>query len=148
MFTIVSEPIVADELRRRLFDSSAGGFVSFEGWVRNHNEGKAVVRLEYEAYVPLAVKEGERIFAEARSRFNALQIAAVHRMGALAIGDVAVWVGASAAHRDAAFAAARYVIDEIKHCVPIWKRELYVDGTVSWVNCAACAHHGTNASQV
>lgn len=140
MFTIVSAPIVSEELRKRLFDPAAGGFVSFEGWVRNHNEGKPVERLEYEAYVPLAVKEGERILAEARERFQAQRLLAVHRVGPLAIGDVAVWVGASAAHRDGAFHAARYVIDEIKHRVPIWKRELYVDGTVSWVNCAACAH--------
>ena len=140
MFRITAEPIDPASCRRALEHPSAGGFVAFEGWVRDHNEGKAVVSLEYEAYAALAEKEGERILEEARRRFAVEHVGVVHRTGHLAIGDLAVWVGASAAHRDAAFAACRYVIDELKRRVPIWKREHYADGTAEWVNCAACAH--------
>ncbi len=93
-------------LQHELKDDACGGFASFEGWVRNHNEGHAVTRLEYEAFVELAEKEGARIVAEARTRFGVTRAACVHRVGSLAIGDIAVWVGVSAAHRDEAFRAA------------------------------------------
>ncbi len=130
-------------LRAELIDPAAGGYVAFEGWVRNHNEGQAVTRLEYEAYAELAVKEGERILAEASQRFPLLRAACVHRLGELEIGGLAVWVGVSAAHRDEAFAACRYIIDEVKHRVPIWKKEYYVSGDSGWVNCERCAHGTT-----
>jgi len=108
--------------------------VTFEGRVRNHNEGKTVLRLGYQAYAPLALAEGERILAEAQARFAIERALCVHRTGELAIGDIAVWVGVSAAHRDAAFAACRYVIDEIKRRVPIWKNEFYADGASGWLH--------------
>ena len=123
-------------LQRELRDDSCGGFAAFEGWVRNHNEGQAVTRLEYEAFVELAEKEGARIVADAMQRFGATRAACVHRLGSLAIGDVAVWVGVSAAHRDEAFRACRFIIDEVKHRVPIWKKEHYASGETGWVNCA------------
>jgi molybdopterin synthase catalytic subunit len=145
MFEIVPDPIDLAACRRAVESSAAGGFVAFEGWVRDHNEGRAVTSLEYEAYAALAVAEGRRILEEARQRFAVEHVGAVHRTGHLAVGDLAVWVGASAAHRDAAFAACRYVIDEVKRRVPIWKREHYADGTAEWVNCTGCAH-GMNAS--
>jgi molybdopterin synthase catalytic subunit len=141
MFRISDEPIDPGECRQTVESPSSGGFVAFEGWVRNHNDGKAVDSLEYEAYSVLAEKEGGRIIDEARERFAIEAVAAVHRVGHLAIGEMAVWVGVSAPHRDAAFAACRYVIDEIKRRVPIWKCEHYSDGRTEWVNCAACAHH-------
>jgi molybdopterin synthase catalytic subunit len=128
-------------LRRDLTHPGAGGFASFEGWVRNENDGHPVRRLEYEAFETLAVKEGDRILAEARQRFPILAAACVHRTGALAIGELAVWVGVSAAHRDEAFAACRYIIDQVKHRVPIWKKEYYVNGDSGWVNCERCAEH-------
>src|SRR5262245_25381655 len=128
-------------LRDSLGDPGAGGFAAFEGWVRNRNEGKVVTRLEYEAFEALAVKEGERIVEEARQRFPILRAACVHRIGALEIGELAVWVGVSAPHRDEAFAACRYIIDEVKHRVPIWKKEHYLDGDSGWVNCERCAAH-------
>lgn len=143
MFRITSEPIDTAACHGALESSSAGGFVAFEGWVRDHNEGRAVLELEYEAYVALAESEGLRILAEASERFDVVRAGAVHRTGHLAIGELAVWVGVSAAHRDAAFAACRYIIDETKRRVPIWKREHYADGTVEWVNCAGCAHGPT-----
>ncbi len=128
-------------LQRALRDETCGGFAAFEGWVRNHNEGHAVTRLEYEAFAELAEKEGARILNEAITRFGVTRAACVHRVGSLAIGDVAVWVGVSAVHRDAAFRACRFIIDEVKHRVPIWKKEHYVNGDSGWVNCERCATH-------
>jgi sulfur-carrier protein adenylyltransferase/sulfurtransferase len=132
-------PFDTQALRESLADPGAGGFAAFEGWVRNHNEGQVVSRLEYEAFEALAVKEGERILEEARQRFPILQAACVHRIGALGIGELAVWVGVSAPHRDEAFAACRYIIDEVKQRVPIWKKEHYLNGDSGWVNCERCA---------
>ena len=128
--------------RAQLFDPASGGYASFEGWVRNHNEGLAVRHLEYEAFEPLAIKEGERIVAEAIARFGVEHAACVHRIGDLAIGEMAVWVGVSARHRAEAFAACRYIIDEVKHRVPIWKKEHYENGDSGWVNCERCAAPG------
>ena len=126
-------------LRTELLDPRSGGYASFEGWVRNHNEGHAVTHLEYEAFEPLGRKEGERILAEAMRRYGVERALCVHRLGALTLGDVAVWVGVSAAHRDEAFKACRFIIDEVKHRVPIWKKETYVTGDSGWVNCERCA---------
>lgn len=134
MFEIASDPIDPAACRRALAAEAAGAFVAFEGWVRDHNGGRAVTALEYEAYATLATSEGEAILAEAADRFEVEAVHAVHRTGRLAIGDLAVWVGVSAAHRGAAFDACRYVIDEVKARVPIWKREHYADGTVEWVD--------------
>jgi molybdopterin/thiamine biosynthesis adenylyltransferase/molybdopterin synthase catalytic subunit/rhodanese-related sulfurtransferase len=126
-------------LQRAMRDETCGGFAAFEGWVRNHNEGHAVTRLEYEAFAELAEKEGARIVEEARAKFGVTRAACVHRVGSLALEDVAVWVGVSAAHRDEAFRACRYIIDEVKHRVPIWKKEHYLNGDSGWVNCERCA---------
>jgi molybdopterin synthase catalytic subunit len=135
-FKIRNEPIDPDALKRRLAHDSAGACATFEGWVRDHNEGDAVNALEYEAHEPLAMAEGERILAEARQRFDIIAAYGEHRVGKLAIGDCAVWVGVSAAHRGAAFDACRYIIDETKSRVPIWKKEHYTSGATGWVNCA------------
>jgi len=138
-FRFSSGPIDTAALQRELRDATCGGFAAFEGWVRNHNEGHAVTRLEYEAFPELAEKEGARIVNDAIARFGVTRAACVHRTGSLALGDVAVWVGVSAAHRDEAFRACRYIIDEIKHRVPIWKKEHYANGDSGWVNCERCA---------
>jgi molybdopterin synthase catalytic subunit len=128
---------------RRLLESlrrpDCGGYVTFEGAVRNHNEGRRVLSLEYEAFAPLALREGERIIAAACKRFELQQASCAHRIGALGIGDIAVWVGVGAPHRGEAFEACRYIIDHIKHSVPIWKKEYYEDGDSGWVNCENCA---------
>lgn len=113
---------------------AAGACVAFEGWVRNHNDGRAVQRLDYQAYVPLAACEGEAILAAAIARFHVREARCVHRIGSLAIGDLAVWTGVSADHRDAAFAACRWIIDEVKRRVPIWKNEHYADGASGWLH--------------
>jgi len=141
LFRFSEAPLDTAALQRELRDDRCGGFAAFEGWVRNHNEGHAVTRLEYEAFVELANKEGARIVEEAVRRFGVTRAACVHRVGSLAIGDVAVWVGVSAAHRDEAFRACRFIIDEVKHRVPIWKKEHYVTGDSGWVNCERCAVH-------
>ncbi len=133
-FALSSVPIDAGPLRTLLLHDQAGGFASFEGWVRNHHDGRAVSGLYYEAYAELAEKEGQRILEEAMARFDVVAVHCTHRVGELAIGEMAVWVGASAAHRDAAFAACRWIIDEVKARVPIWKREHYVEGAPDWLH--------------
>jgi molybdopterin/thiamine biosynthesis adenylyltransferase/molybdopterin synthase catalytic subunit/rhodanese-related sulfurtransferase len=139
VFSFSNEPLDTATLQRDLRDDRCGGFAAFEGWVRNHNEGHAVTRLEYEAFAELAEKEGARIVQAAIEKFGVQRAACVHRIGSLAIGEVAVWVGVSAAHRDEAFRACRFIIDEVKHRVPIWKKEHYVNGDSGWVNCERCA---------
>lgn len=138
-FRFTPEPIDTAAAGAMLADPASGGYVAFEGWVRNFNEGREVRRLEYEAFESLALREGERILAEAGERFGATKAICVHRLGKLDIGDLAVWVGVSSPHRDEAFRACRYIIDEVKHRVPIWKKEHYVDGDSGWVNCERCA---------
>lgn len=128
-----------------LRDLSCGAYTSFEGWVRNHNEGREVLRLEYEVYRPLAISEGERIVAAAIERFGVTHARLVHREGLLELGDCAVWVGVTAPHRDEAFRACRLIIDEAKIRLPIWKKEHYVDGDSGWVNCERCAAHAHEA---
>jgi len=150
-FEFSEHPLDPGALHATVEDRTCGGFASFEGWVRDFNDGRPVQRLEYEAYARLATKEGERIVAEAIERFGVTHARCVHRVGELALGELAVWIGVSAPHRAEAFAACRYIIDEVKHRVPIWKQEHYVDGDSGWVNCERCAaapnisaheHHG------
>jgi molybdopterin synthase catalytic subunit len=140
-FSFSRTPLAPETYRGALQDPAAGGYACFEGWVRNHNEGLAVTRLEYEAFEALANKEGELIVAEAIERHGVLKAACVHRVGSLDIGEIAVWVGVSSRHRGEAFAACRYIIDEVKHRLPIWKKEHYVNGDSGWVNCERCAQH-------
>ena len=130
-----------------MHDVRAGALCTFDGRVRDHNEGQSVTLLEYEAYGALALKEGERIVAEARELFGVYDVVCVHRTGALQLGEVAVWVGATAKHRDAAFAATRFVIDEVKKRVPIWKKEHYATGATQWVNCAHQCDEGVGGAQ-
>ena len=136
-FAFSRESFTPERYRDLVLDPVAGGYSSFEGWVRNHNDGRGVLRLEYEGYEALGIKEGDRIVAEAFARFPIAKAHCVHRLGALEIGDLAVWVGVTAAHRDAAFGACRYIIDEVKMRVPIWKKEHYAAGDSGWINCEA-----------
>lgn len=143
VFRLSAAPLDPSALQAALADPRAGACVTFEGWVRDHNEGRPVHSLEYEAYAELAEKEGQRVVEEATARFAVQAIHAVHRTGHLRIGDLAVWVGVSAAHRAAAFDACRYVIDELKARLPIWKKEHYANGTSEWINCATRGDHAT-----
>jgi molybdopterin synthase catalytic subunit len=138
-FRITQTAIDTQDARSELQTLGAGGYVSFEGWVRDHNEGREVTRLEYESFQELAVKEGERIIADALRRFPVKHALCIHRMGSLKLGELAVWVGVSSAHRGEAFEACRFIIDEVKHRVPIWKKEHYRSGDSGWVNCERCA---------
>ena len=109
-----------------------GGIACFIGRVRDHHGGLAVLRLEYDAYEPMAEVECARIVAEAARNWP-VAVALQHRVGPLTIGDVAVAVVAASAHREEAFAACRHVIEEVKRRVPVWKKEFYADGSVAWV---------------
>jgi len=133
-FSLSDTPFDTAALRAQLLDAHVGAYASFEGWVRDHNAGRAVSGLRYEAYVQLAESEGQRVLDEARARFDILEAGCVHRVGDLALGELAVWVGVTAAHRDAAFAACRWIIDEVKARVPIWKHERYADGDAGWLH--------------
>lgn len=110
-----------------------GGVATFLGTVRDEAEGSAVVGLEYTAYTEMAQKELRKIVAEAAAIGSGTDVAAVHRIGALAVGDVSVVIAAGHAHRRPAFEACRYVIEEIKRRVPIWKMERYATGNSEWV---------------
>lgn len=143
MFSITDEPIRSQERKADLHSLEAGGYVEFEGRVRNHSRGREVLRLEYEAYRELAETEGTRLVREAVDRFDVLDAACVHRVGTLDLGEVAVWIGVVAAHRADAFRACSYCIDEIKARLPIWKKETYANGEAEWVN--GCRHDGAGA---
>lgn len=140
MFTISDKSIDINLLNKELINSRAGAFVCFEGRVRNHNEGIEVTSLEYEVYEELAVKEAGRIVEEAKEKFDILEVVGVHRQGHLEIGDIAVWIGVISEHRGSAFEACRFVIDEIKRRLPVWKKEHYKHKQSKWVNCSE--HHG------
>ena len=135
---LVEQAIDVRQVAARVATPERGGLVTFVGVVRNHHGGRPVVRLEYSAYGPMANAEFARIIDEAEGRWP-VHVAAEHRIGTLEVGDAAVVVVAAAAHRDAAFDACRYVIDELKRRAPIWKREHYTDGTTGWVDPTAPA---------
>jgi len=133
-FALSDRPFDVAVLRAGLLDARVGAYASFEGWVRDHNAGRAVEGLRYEAYAAMAEREGEAILDEAMARFPLLDARCVHRTGDLALGELAVWVGVTAAHRDAAFAACRFIIDAVKDRVPIWKHERYAEGDAGWLH--------------
>jgi sulfur-carrier protein adenylyltransferase/sulfurtransferase len=135
LFSLTSDLIVRDDLVHTLKDDRAGALCVFEGWVRDHNQGKKVSSLEYQVYEALALKEGQKILHEALQQFNLHKIICVHRFGHLRLGEAAVWIGATATHRDDAFKATRFVIDQIKLRLPIWKKEHYVEEKPEWVFC-------------
>jgi molybdopterin synthase catalytic subunit len=110
----------------------SGGIDVFIGTVRNATKGKAVVRLEFETYKPMAIKELEKIAQQAFDKWPVQKLLIHHRTGVLQVGEVPVIIAVSCAHRDAAFEACRFVIDTLKQTVPIWKKEIFEDGEV-WV---------------
>ena len=132
MAFLSAAPLELAELVARVEAPERGAVASFLGLVRDHHGGRAVHRLEYSAYAAMAEAECARIVSEAEARWP-VRIALEHRIGALDIGDAAVAVAAAGAHREETFAACRFVIEEVKRRVPIWKKEFYADGTVEWV---------------
>jgi len=144
MFQIQDTPLDLQELRARMADPACGALVVFEGLVRNHHEGRDVTRLHYTHHPVLARKEGDRVLAETLKKFPDVKALAIHRIGTLEIGECAVVTLTSSPHREAAFAANRFLIDSIKARVPIWKQETYATGEVEWTspcpNCGPVPH--------
>ena len=134
-FSITTEAIDIESVREQMGDEECGAYVQFEGWIRNLNEGRGVNRLEYEVYEPLANSEGQKVIDEAIEKFGLTQAVCIHRAGLLELGDCAVIAAVTSPHRDEAFKGCRYIIDEVKVRLPIWKKEHYADGESGWVNC-------------
>lgn len=134
LVAIRQTPLSVDECLRAVSHAGAGGICVFTGVVRDHADDKDVAKLEYEAYVELATKEMRRIVEQVMAEMPGVRLAATHRIGSLEVGDAAVVVAASSAHRAEAFEACRATIDRIKESVPVWKKEWAPDGTANWVN--------------
>lgn len=133
MFAIVEKSIDMAALEQRVRSDACGAVVTFAGIVRElADDGRPVTGLSYEAHPEMAPVEFERIAAEARERFGPCEIAVLHRVGELRVGEIAVGVAVASAHRAEAFDACEYVIDELKARAPIWKKEHYTDGTGDW----------------
>jgi molybdopterin synthase catalytic subunit len=131
--------VTADELdvaahERAVADPRAGAVVSFAGVVRDHDHGRAVTLLEYEAH-PSAEQVLREVAEEIAADPAVYAVAVSHRVGTLAIGDVALAAAVATAHRAAAFAACARLVDEVKARLPVWKRQVFADGTEEWVNC-------------
>lgn len=141
-FSVSQSPINVDAVKKTVSDTSCGALVVFEGWIRDHNEGQDVERLEYEVYRPVAEKEGAKIIDEAIEHFGVSHAVCIHREGLLELGEIAVIVCVSSPHRSEAFDACRYIINQAKTRLPIWKKEHYVTGISEWVNCEHCATAG------
>ena len=132
LLDIRDTPLSVDEVLAAVEDPAAGGVVSFTGLVRRTDGGREVVGLEYTAH-PTALDELRKVAEAVAAELPVVRVAAVHRVGPLEIGDVAVVVAASAPHREQAFVAARRLIDDLKATVPIWKDQRFADGTREWV---------------
>jgi molybdopterin synthase catalytic subunit len=141
-----STPLELGVLVARVVSPARGGVACFLGTVRNHQADRPVARLEYSAYGSMAEVECARIVAEAADRWDCA-IALEHRIGMLEVGDTAIAIAAASAHRGEAFAACRYVIEEVKRRVPIWKREFFEDGSVEWVGSGAAGQVGSGAGE-
>ncbi len=129
------EPLSVDEVYAAVVDRAAGGIAVFAGAVRDHDHGRSVTGLSYSAH-PSAADQLREVAEKVAARFDVHAIAAVHRVGDLAIGDLAVVVAVSSAHRGTAFDACRALIDELKATVPIWKHQRFATGDSEWVNSA------------
>ena len=141
MFHITSTEI-SDSLKKQFIHKypDCGSLVSFEGLVRNHNEGMKVESLEYQCFEAMALKTGNKILNLAKEKFPIVEAICLHREGHLQVGETAVWVAVFSHHRAEGFDACRFIIDQVKLLVPIWKKEHYTDHPASWVACHQCAH--------
>ncbi len=133
-FALLDVAIDEARLRAMMDHDSCGAFASFEGRVRNHNNASPVERLTYYGYEDLAINQGRQIIAEAKAKFEITDAVAIHRIGALEIGDIAVWIGVVAAHRYPAFDACRWILDTIKADIPVWKQEYYANEPSKWLS--------------
>ena len=130
--SIVREEINLEDLRRRSQDPQAGAVLIFCGDVRNHNQKKEVSFLEYEAHEKMAHKQIKKIIEHAQQKWELHQVEVIHRLGKLAVTDCSIAIAVSTSHRNEAYEASRYIIDTIKHSVPIWKKEHFVNGVSNW----------------
>lgn len=145
MFKIVDSPISLDALVVQVSTRDAGAIATFLGTTRASNRGRRVLELEYEAYASMAVTEFEKIAEEARVRWNVCEIAIVHRVGVVPIGETSVAIAVSAPHRAEAIDACRFAIDRLKHVAPIWKKERFEGGEV-WIGSLADCEHDHDAA--
>jgi molybdopterin synthase catalytic subunit len=134
MIEITSAPIDHAAVTERVRSNQAGAVCSFLGTVRELTGGRRTASLDYEAYPAMAEKKMAELEAEARVRWPIIDVAVVHRVGHLDLGEISVVVAVSCPHRDQAFEACRWLIDTLKQVVPIWKKELWADGTAEWVH--------------
>ncbi len=130
LVAIVRDPIATDNLLAEIKAGADGAVCVFDGIVRDNTRGRRTLHLDYEAYEEMALKQMRALRAEAIARFGVREIAIVHRLGKLVVGETSVWIAVASAHRGAAFEACRWVIDTLKKTVPIWKHEQFVDGAV------------------
>ena len=131
-FSVSNTAIDVDAAKKAVADNSCGALVVFEGWIRDHNEGQQVERLEYEVYRPVAEKEGARIIDEAKQRYGVSHAICIHREGLLELGEIAVIVCVSSPHRGEAFDACRFIMEDLKSKAPFWKQESTTEGK-RWV---------------
>jgi len=131
---VLDVPLDLAAHEKAVADPRAGAVVTFQGVVRDHDHGRGVTLLEYEGH-PSAAAIIKEVAAEIAGDPDVFAVAVSHRVGTLAIGDVALVVAVSTAHRQAAFAACARTVDEVKARLPIWKRQVFSDGTEEWVNC-------------
>ncbi len=135
MVRIQAEPIHPESVADSVRSDGDGAVVLFAGTVRRDGDGpRAIVRLVYDAYQPMALSEMESIEARAREHFEVSEIAIVHRVGPVELGEASVAIAVAAPHRAPALDACRFVIDELKSSVPIWKQNVFADGTTSWLD--------------
>jgi len=133
LISVSEDPISAQTLAGLVARDAAGAIVTFEGTVRDHSGKRATEYLEYEAYDTMVIKVLREIAATAKERWSLSEVAVHHRTGRLIVGEVSVAIAVSAEHRDAAFSGCRFIIDELKHAAPIWKKEVGPDGS-EWVS--------------
>ncbi len=133
-FALLDTPLDAERLKGMLKREDCGALAVFEGWVRNHNNDNSVSRLTYYGYENLAINQGKLIIEEACRLFDIQKAVSIHRIGALDIGDMAIWVGVASKHRYPAFDACRWILDTIKADIPVWKQEYYTDDSTLWLS--------------
>ncbi|MBA3335076.1 MAG: molybdenum cofactor biosynthesis protein MoaE [Acidobacteria bacterium] len=131
-FELTTEPIDVGEVARRFVPNDCGATVALDGYVRQFTKGRETLYLEYESYEPMALKEMEKLIAEAHKQFEISLVGIVHRLGRLEIGETSVVISVAAPHRRAAFEGCEWLIRELKRTVPIWKKEIYAGGE-TWV---------------
>jgi molybdopterin synthase catalytic subunit len=134
MFKVTTEPLKVQEVNDLVKRPTDGAVVTFDGIVRNNFDGRPVDYLEYEAYAAMAEKKLAEIAAEVRHTFAVGEVAMVHRIGRLEIGESSIVIAVAAPHRHAAFEACAYAMDRVKEDVPVWKKEFFADGEAHWVN--------------